>query len=197
MVVYEKLGRCGEIGLGFGASELARSGVVGSCGFFRGVEGAKPDAGFLARVADLGGVAAPRAFPDASVANLFVGLCWAWAGSGECGGSVPWSHFFVIQIYQVFLFSSTGNTNREKSERSEDACGIETMSEGKKGSWSGFIAQMEREKAHRVRASLMLRSTHARPHHITSLPSHLFMLLATPLLPPHYTLFFLSHFFDL
>jgi len=98
MVVYEKLGRCGEIGLGFGAAELARGGVVGSCGFLGGVEGAEPDAGFLARVADLGGVTAPGAFPDASVADLFVGLRWAWAGSGKCSGSVPWSHFVVIQI---------------------------------------------------------------------------------------------------
>jgi len=123
-----------------------------------------------------------------------VGLCWAWAGSGECGGSIPWSHFLAIQIYQVF-FSSTGNTNREKSERSKDACGIETMSEGKKGSWSCFIAP-DGERESTPCACVFNATLHSRASSPLHFPSpHLFTLLATPFLPPHYTLLFsLLHF---
>jgi len=66
----------GEVGLGFGAAEVAGGGVVGSGGFLGGVEGAEPDAGFLPRVADLGGVAAPGALADAAVVDLGGGIGW-------------------------------------------------------------------------------------------------------------------------
>jgi len=70
------VGEKGEVGFGFGAAEVAGGGVVGSGGFLGGVEGAEPDAGFLAGVADLGGVAAPGALADAAVVNLVGGIVW-------------------------------------------------------------------------------------------------------------------------
>lgn len=62
-----------KIGLGLGTVKLTCSGVVCASNFLGGVKGNEPDARFLVEVADVGGVAALRAFPDASVADLLVG----------------------------------------------------------------------------------------------------------------------------
>ncbi|KAG2397165.1 uncharacterized protein HKW66_Vig0145990 [Vigna angularis] len=70
------VGEKGKVGFSFGAAEVAGGGVVGSGGFLGGVEGAEPDAGFLAGVADLGGVAAPGALSDAAVVNLVGSIVW-------------------------------------------------------------------------------------------------------------------------
>ncbi|MED6148625.1 hypothetical protein PIB30_054796 [Stylosanthes scabra] len=64
----------GEVGLGFGLAEGAGSGVVGpGCGL-SSVEGAKPDAGLLPWVSDLGGEAALWPLSDAAKAGLGCGL---------------------------------------------------------------------------------------------------------------------------
>ncbi|KAG9439246.1 hypothetical protein H6P81_019411 [Aristolochia fimbriata] len=62
--------REGEIGLGLGASELARCGVVGPGGLLGGVECPQPDAALLARIPDLRRVPSPRPLPHPTEVNL-------------------------------------------------------------------------------------------------------------------------------
>ena len=76
VVVVVVVGGHGEVGFGFGAAEVAGGGVIGAGGVLGGVEGAEPDAGLLAGVTDLGGVAAPWSLPDAAEVKLVGIVVW-------------------------------------------------------------------------------------------------------------------------
>ncbi|QHN96257.1 uncharacterized protein DS421_18g616910 [Arachis hypogaea] len=116
VAVVKKLRRSRKIGLSLGATELPCGGVVGTRRLLRCIKSSKPDARLLARVADLGSVTSPWAFPNASVTDLFGVVCGE-IGSVKCGRSVPWSHRFL-----VFLLRFKRKRNR-KEESVRSGCG--------------------------------------------------------------------------
>lgn len=74
----------GEIGFGFGTTEVTSGGVVSACGVYGGVESTEPDASFLPRIANLCCVTTPWSLPHASESRLLDG-CVVIGGDGRSG----------------------------------------------------------------------------------------------------------------
>ena len=66
-VLRQRVVLVGEIDFGFLAADFSGFFVVGSGGFFGGVEGAKPDTNSFTWIANLRGPFAPGPLPDPSV----------------------------------------------------------------------------------------------------------------------------------
>lgn len=91
------VGGAGEIGLGLGATEAERGGVVGMGGLLGGVEGTEPDAALPRRVADLRRVTPPRPLADAAELRPLLSSA---AASGLVVGNLRanWSHRSTICV---------------------------------------------------------------------------------------------------